>query len=135
MRFRANEVDAINCFIDILEKIYKIKYVIDKRPDEENRKTEDIDFIIKSENKFDKIAVEHTIIESFLRQIEYVNAHRDIIQQVEKELSSEMPNDRYFIISFSHNLLKDRNKKALIQLKELLKIEILKSIRSLKIGD
>ena len=135
MRYRLNEIDAVNCFIDILGKIYKIKYVIDKRPDEENRITKDVDFIIKSADNSDRIAVEHTIIESFIGQIEYVNTHKDIIQQVENELVDELPKDRYFIISVDHNLFKNRSKKSKMQLKKLLEIKILESAKKLQIGE
>ena len=69
-------------------------------PDEINRSTPDVDFVLfPNSNKNDKIAVEHTIVESFDGQIEYVNRWHNIVCSVNDGCRERIPPDRYYFLA------------------------------------
>jgi hypothetical protein len=70
---KLNELNACAAFITILKSLTDIKYLMSESPDELNRSTPDVDFVVvSSSDEKDKIAVEHTIVESFDEQISQV---------------------------------------------------------------
>ena len=76
-----------------------MEYVESESPDEVNRSTPDVDFVlVSSSNENDKIAVEHTIVESFNGQIGYVNRWRDIVSSVNARCGKGIPPDRYYFL-------------------------------------
>ncbi len=97
---KQNEQNACDAFIAILHVFTGIKYVKCESPDELNRRTPDIDFVlISSTDKNDKIAVEHTILESFDRQIKYVNRSYDIVSKINVGCRKRIPADRYYFLA------------------------------------
>jgi hypothetical protein len=78
-----NELNARDAFIIILRSLMDIEDVASSSPDEVNRSTPDVDFVlVTSGTENEKIAVEHTRVESFDGQIKYVKKWRDIVCSV-----------------------------------------------------
>jgi hypothetical protein len=97
---KPNEQNAREAFITILGSLTGIEYKLSNSPDEVNRRTPDVDFVLtSSSNENDKIAVEHTIVESFERQIEYVKTWRDIACLVNAGCRERIPPDRYYFLA------------------------------------
>jgi hypothetical protein len=97
---KPNELNARASFITILKSLTDIEYVASGSPDEENRCTKDIDFVLVSSiNERDKIAVEHTTVQSFDGQIEYLNRSWDIVGSVNDGCRERIPGDRYYSLA------------------------------------
>jgi hypothetical protein len=97
---KLNERNACDAFITILKSLTDIDYVYSGSPDEVNRNTPDIDFVlVSSSNENDKIAVEHTIVESFDGQIKYVSRSYDIVDLINAGCRNRLPGDRYYILA------------------------------------
>src|SRR5208337_1469847 len=97
---KPNELNARDAFITILRSLTGIEDWESESPDEVNRSTRDVDFVLfPSSNKNDKIAVEHTIVESFDGQIEYVNRWHDIVCSVNDGCRERIPPDRYYFLA------------------------------------
>jgi len=97
---KSNEQNACDAFITILKSLTDIKYEKSESPDEVNRSTPDVDFIlVSSSNKKDKIAIEHTIVESFDGQIGYVNRSYDIVDSINTGCKKRIPPDRYYFLA------------------------------------
>jgi hypothetical protein len=75
-------------------------YEVSGSPDEENRSTPDIDFVLaSSSDENDKIAVEHTTVQSFEGQIKYVKRWREIVCSVNAGCKERVPPDRYYFLA------------------------------------
>jgi hypothetical protein len=97
---KPNELNACAAFITILRSLTDIEDWEFESPDEVNRSTRDVDFVLFSRsNKNDKIAVEHTIVESFDGQIEYVNRSYDIVDLINAGCRKRLPGDHYYILA------------------------------------
>jgi hypothetical protein len=97
---KKNEQNACNAFITILKCLTDVEYVELESPDETNRRTPDVDFVLaSSSDKNDKIAVEHTIVESFNWQIGYVDKWRNIVASVTAGCRERIPHDRYYFLA------------------------------------
>jgi hypothetical protein len=97
---KLNELNASDAFITILKSLTDIEYVVSESPDEVNRCTADIDFVlVSSSNENDRIAVEHTRVEFFNRQIEYVNRWHNIVDLVNDGCKNRIPADRYYFLA------------------------------------
>jgi hypothetical protein len=97
---KPNELDACERFIEIVKSLTGIEYVEFERPDEVNRSTPDVELVLVSSiNKNDKIAVEHTRVESFQGQIEYVNRWHNIVCSVNDGCRERIPPDRYYFLA------------------------------------
>jgi hypothetical protein len=97
---KQNEKNACAAFITILKSLTDIEYVVSGSPDEVNRSTPDVDFVlVSSSNENDKIAVEHTIVDSFDGQIEYVKWSYDIVDLINAGCRKRLPGDRYYILA------------------------------------
>lgn len=95
-----NEQSACEAFIAILNTLAGIQYVKRASPDELNRRTSDVDFLLVSiSDESDRIAAEHTILESFDGQIGYVNRSYDIVASVNADCGKKIPADRYYFLS------------------------------------
>jgi hypothetical protein len=102
---KQNEQNACEAFIEILYNLTGTQYVNRESPDEMNRDTPDVDFILASmADECDTIAVEHTIIESFEGQIGYVNRSYDIIGSINENCRNKIPDDRYYFIAIPPEL-------------------------------
>jgi hypothetical protein len=93
---KPNELNARDAFITILRSLTGIEDWQSESPDEINRQTCDVDFLLFSQN--DKFAVEHTIVESFDGQIGYVNRSWDIVDSINAGCRGRLPRDRYYIL-------------------------------------
>lgn len=124
MDIKNNELECANSFIKILKQINNETYEILIKPDDINRETEDIDFIFEaSHNK--KIAVEHTIIELFDNQINYVEEHFRIVKEIESMCKNELIPNYYYIVSILPSLIVNKKKREKEQLiKKISKIII-----------
>jgi hypothetical protein len=97
---KPNELDACKRFIEILKSLTGIEYVDGGRPEEINRSTPDVELVLVSSiNKNDKIAVEHTRVQSFDGQIEYLNRSWDIVGSVNAGCRERIPSDRYYFLA------------------------------------
>lgn len=111
---KRNEENACNAFMDILKEIKGVTYKIIERPDEKNRNTQDVDFILASniENEqYPKIAVEHTIIEAHKEQIKYVKKLESIEKEIDHKCQGKLPIDYCFSITAPPSLIAGMNKK------------------------
>ncbi len=97
---KPNELNARDAFITILRSLTDIGDWESESPDEVNRSTPDVDFVLSSSsNKNDKIAVEHTKVESFDGQIGYVNRSYDIVDSINAGCRKRLPHDRFYILA------------------------------------
>ncbi len=97
---KLNEKNACAAFITILKSLTDIVYVVSESPDEVNRHTPEVDFVlVSSSNENDKIAVEHTIVESFDGQIKYVKRSYDIVDLINAGCRKRLPGDRFYILA------------------------------------
>jgi hypothetical protein len=100
MKKRLNEQNACDDFIKILKSLTDIGYEVFESPDEKNRSTPDIDFVLaSSSDENDKIAVEHTTVQSFEGQIKYVKRWREIVCSVNAACKERIPPDRYYFLA------------------------------------
>ena len=97
---RPNELDACAAFITILKSLTDMDYEVSGSPDEENRSTPDVDFVLaSSSDENGKIAVEHTTVESFDGQRGYVNRWSEIVRSVNDGCGKRIPPDRYYFLA------------------------------------
>jgi hypothetical protein len=97
---KPNELNARDAFITILKSLTGIEDWDSESPDEINRSTRDVDFLLyPSSYENDKIAVEHTKVESFEGQIGYVNRSYDIVDSINAGCRKRLPHDRFFILT------------------------------------
>jgi hypothetical protein len=103
---KPNQQNACDSFITILKSLTNIKYKVSGSPDEVNRNTPDVDFIlVSSSDEKDKIAVEHTKVESFDGQIKYVKKSFDIVKLVNDACRTRLPLDRGYILAVPPKLV------------------------------
>jgi hypothetical protein len=101
-----NEENACNAFIRILNAITGLQYTKHGSPDELNRNRRDVDFILASDTaRTPKMAVEHTIIESFEGQIGYVNRSHSVVESINAKCRGKIPTDRYYFLAFPPTLV------------------------------
>lgn len=102
---KQNEHNACEAFITMLKALTGTKYMQSESPDEQNRETRDVDFLIVSNSdESDMIAIEHTILESYEGQIGYVNRSYDIVGSINKDCKNKIPDDRYYFLSIPPEL-------------------------------
>jgi len=103
---KQNEQSACEAFITILYNLTGKQYVQLESPDERNRVTPDVDFLLESnDDEHETIAIEHTILESFEGQIEYVKRSYDIVGSINLECDNKIPNDRYYFLAIPPELI------------------------------
>lgn len=109
-----NACNACDAFIEILQKIKGVAFKEVDRPDEKNRSTQDIDFILApkyEKDKYPKIAVEHTIVEAHEKQLKYVNQLNGIEKEIKQRCQGKLPIDSCFSLSAPPSLIGGMNKK------------------------
>jgi len=95
-----NEQSACEAFVAILNSITGTQYEKSGSPDELNRQTPDVDFLLVSiGDPNDIIAVEHTTVESFEGQIGYVSRSYDIVGSINACCRNRIPADRYYFLA------------------------------------
>jgi hypothetical protein len=96
---KLNEKNACDAFITILKSLTDIEYKSES-PDEVNRRTPDVDFVLTpSVNTNDRIAVEHTRVESFDEQIKYVTLSGDVVREINDCCRERIPPDHYYFLN------------------------------------
>ena len=111
---KKNEKNACNAFIKILEQILDVVYEVKCRPEEKNRNTQDVDFILAPKNESDqylKIAVEHTIVEAHEKQFQYVIQLKGIEKELDQKCRGKLPIDYCFSLTAPPSLIAGMNKK------------------------
>lgn len=97
---KQNEQSACEAFIAIIKTLTGIQYVKRESPDELNRTTPDVDFLLVSIcDESDRIVVEHTVLESFEGQIGYVNRSYDVVDSINAGCRNKIPTDRYYFLA------------------------------------
>ncbi len=97
---KQNEQNACEAFIAILNTLTGIQYVKSESPDEINSETRDVDFLITSiSDESDRIAVEHTVLESYEGQIKYVNESYDVVGSINAGCRDKIPDDRFYFLT------------------------------------
>jgi hypothetical protein len=112
---KINEKNAINAFIEILQKIKDVEYKVEYFPEEENKNTQGqkVDAILAPKDKdaqSPKIAVEHTTIEAHEEQIAYVNQLCGIEKELKQRCQGRLPIDHCFGLSAPPSLIVGMNK-------------------------
>ena len=86
-----NEHNAATAFSLILSAITGSTYSLIESPDEQNRKTSDIDYVFGTSAGTKRlVAAEHTIVESFEGEIGYVKWSFDIVAEINALLYSPL---------------------------------------------
>jgi len=117
---RENERNAREAFIRILKKITGKQYEVESWPERLNRKSQDVEYIlITKEGYSSRIAVEHTIVESFEKQLAYLNHSYDVVEELDDRCKGTLPIDRYYFLIVPHPLvlvgfLERRHKKQFV---------------------
>ena len=97
---KQNEQSACEAFIVILNTLTGTQYIKRESPDELNRRTPDIDFLLEAvSDESDRIAVEHTVLESFEGQIGYVNRSYDVVGSINAGCRKKIPADRFYFLT------------------------------------
>jgi len=116
---KVNEENACNAFIEILEKVTGVQYEKQSSPDEQNSTSPEIDYIlISKDDRSHKIAVEHTIVESFEGQIPYGRQSYDVVERINVQCQGMLPTDRYYFLAIPHplnNSLRRRRKRRFVK--------------------
>ena len=111
---KKNEENACNAFIEILKEIKSVTYKKVERPEEKNRNTPDVDFILApnvENEKYPKIAVEHTLIEAHEKQIDYVHQLDGIEKEIAQRCQGKLPIDYCFSLIAPPSLIVGMDKK------------------------
>ncbi len=113
---KPNEKNACSAFIEILAKMTGVEYEKKKSPDDQNSTSSDVDYILISKNgRSHRIAVEHTIVESFEKQITYVNQSYDVVEEINVQCQGKLPTDRYYILTVSQPVIETLKRKQRTQ--------------------
>lgn len=111
---KENEENACKAFIDILKKIKGVEYIIKCRPDESNRETKDVDFILVQKDEdcqSPTIAVEHTRVLAHEEQMAYANQLCIIEKKIDSGCQGKLPTDRCFGLTAPPSLIMEPSKK------------------------
>lgn len=113
---KPNEIDACNASVRIFNALTGRQYVMPREwTDEQNRQSKDVECILASDtSEAPRIAVEHTIIEPFESEIEYVKESHGIVEAIDVKCakSKSIPDDRYYFLVLPPQLVKSLKKKT-----------------------
>lgn len=114
-----NEENACNAFIQILKEINGVEYEIESSPDEHSGESSDVDYIlISKDGRSHRIAVEHTTVTAFDKQIYYGYKSYDVVEQINFQCKKKLPKDRYYQLLIPpplNNPLKRKRKKQFVE--------------------
>jgi len=129
---KPNEINACDAFIEILHKITRVEYKVESSPDERNRAHPDVDWILVSKDgRSHKIAVEHTLVESFEGQIPCGRQSYDVVEEINVQCQGKLPTDRYYFLTVPPSLidsLKRQRKKQFVKEMSLWVSDIAKTL-------
>jgi hypothetical protein len=130
-----NEENAIIAFREILEKNIPSKILNTSIPDETNRKTKDIDYLLLT-NK-GRYAIEHTIVESFEKQLQYGIHSYSFVKKINTILNKDkiIPNKYYYVLLVPNELLENTSSDQRKQLQAIIANWIKTEIDVLKVDD
>jgi hypothetical protein len=130
---KENETNAIDAAIKIIQKYYGIDLTNAEKsyPDEENNRSKDIDCIIKGKSK--RYAIEHSIIEHYEGQIEYIYHSYEIIEKINKRIAKYIPQDRFFTVLVEPKLIISKKKSVLRDLSNYSEKELLQLMGEMEI--
>jgi hypothetical protein len=116
---RKNELNARDALIEILERMTGVRYECESSPDEGSNHPPEVDFILKStRDEIHRIAVEHTVIELFIGQKDYVRWSSNIVEEIKTGCRGKIPSDRYYFLRappiFISSLSKKKRKMAFV---------------------
>lgn len=131
-----NEENACQAFIAILNILTGLHYEKIESPDDRNRQTQDVDFILESNGgERDTIAVEHTIIESFEGQIRYVNRSYDVVESINGGCKNSISAERYYYLGIPPELVDSLVGEKRRRIISVLTSWVGKSVQDLQIGN
>ncbi len=137
MKKRENEDNAIESFIEILQKLKGVVYKKESFPEKENRKTKDVEAILAPKDidvQSPKIAVEHTIIEAHEYQIAYANQSYDLVIKINQKCQGKLPINYHFQIIIPPALIIGSNNKSRNRFVEEISNWVLDMAKTLNIG-
>lgn len=89
-----------------------VRYEYEKSPDDGSNEGPEVDFILRSTcDGARRIAVEHTVIESFKGQKDYVIWSHDIVEKINNRCRGKIPSDRYYFLGLPDMLVSSLNSK------------------------
>lgn len=109
---KKNEENACRAFIAILQETKGVEYKEGEFPEESNRNTPDVEVILRpKDERFPRIAVEHTIIEAHNEQLAYAHQLCGIEREIGQRCQGKLPIDRCFVLVAPPSLIIGMNKK------------------------
>lgn len=133
---KPNEISACNASVRVFNALTGFQYRIGRWPDEENRSSEDVECILVSDaQQAPEIAVEHTIVEPFEGENEYVKESHAIIEYINVKCAGRIPGDRYYFLVLPLRLVKSLRRKARERLVETISLWVAGTAPGLQIDD
>jgi hypothetical protein len=115
-----SEGTIANEIIRILKEKTGVEYYFKEKPDSKNSETKDIDIILIDKTGRQKVAVEHTTIESFIDQRKYGSACISHRGTLEEKLKGLLPSDKYFFLCLPNEMFRKENQRKLNQVDALI---------------
>ena len=116
---KLNEENACIALIEIMNRITGVEYHKECSPDEQNTSSPDVDYILISKcTRPCRLAVEHTIVESFENQVSYSNQSYDVVELINEKCKGKLPTDRYYYLIIPPSLivgLKRRQRRQFVK--------------------
>ena len=100
---------------DLVSSIEGSSFKLDKKPDQSNRSTKDVDYSGKSADG-KKIAIEHTSIDSFSDQRGMSAVNATFVQDIQNRIQSSLPADHYLRLILPSDFLRHLHSKKRKQL-------------------
>jgi len=134
---KENEIDALDKFKQLLMTYFRKDITKHKSiyPDEiasVKRRKKEIDCLIY--RGIDRIACEHTIIEKYEGQMEYLFNSFDFVTKINRKLKGTLPKDRYYAFIIEPELIIKQSKKTLKDLEAFLICELSRNMSSIEKG-
>jgi hypothetical protein len=122
---KPNEHNAIQSALNMCKKFYGLLDPITDicYPDDKNNDSKDVDCVFQIGSE--KYALEHSVIESYDGQIEYVRKSYDIAKKVNERLREKLFNDKHYVLLLPPDLIINKGKKYLANLIDSLSDKIL----------
>lgn len=119
---------AISAAIDVLHRVQGFNFRGTRKfaPDRQNSNTKDIDSIVFAANR--GLAIEHSTIQRYDGQLEYIETSERFVAQVNAALSPSLPRDRWFSVIIPPHLIVGKRKKELGRLQAFLTSSIVANL-------
>jgi hypothetical protein len=132
---KQNEHNAIQSAINICKMYYGLHDSVTniRYPDEENRDEQEVDCVFQfGSNKY---ALEHSIIEAYNGQIEYVRKSYDVIKKVNDRIEENLLKDKHYNVLLPPDLIIHKRKPDIKPLVDKLCDEIIRNQSSIMPGE